>query len=185
PLAQGIQRSRNLIEQLLALAAAQSVSPCTETPVSVHGVFRRVLEDLLPLAEEKDIDIGVESVEDAQVVINELDLFILIKNLVDNAIRYTPAGGRVDLSVESAEQGVLIEIKDSGPGINPEEQALVFDPFYRSLGSGESGSGLGLSIVSAIANRNDASVTLKFLDETNQKGLRVSVLFNCAKSLAD
>ncbi|MHC3822915.1 ATP-binding protein [Pseudomonas sp. G3-19] len=185
PLAQGIQRSRNLIEQLLALAAAQSVSPCTETPVSVHGVFRRVLEDLLPLAEEKDIDLGVESVEDAQVVINELDLFILIKNLVDNAIRYTPAGGRVDLSVESAEQGVLIEIKDSGPGINPEEQTLVFDPFYRSLGSGESGSGLGLSIVSAIANRNDASVTLKFLDETNQKGLRVSVLFNCAKSLAD
>lgn len=185
PLAQGIQRSRNLIEQLLALAAAQSVPPCAETPVSVHGVFRRVLEDLLPLAEEKDIDIGVESVEDAQVVINELDLFILIKNLVDNAIRYTPAGGRVDLSVESVELGVLIEIKDSGPGINPKEQALVFDPFYRSLGSGESGSGLGLSIVSAIAIRNDARVTLKFLDETNQKGLRVSVLFNCAKSLAN
>lgn len=175
PLAQGIERSRKLIEQLLALAAAQSVTQRAETAVSVHALFRRVLEDLLPLAENKGIDIGVESVEDVQVVINELDLFILVKNLVDNAIRYTPAGGRVDLSVEPAEQGVLIEIKDSGPGISAEEQELVFDPFYRSLGTGEAGSGLGLSIVSTIASRNDASVTLNFLDELSQKGLRVTV----------
>ncbi|QTD35845.1 ATP-binding protein [Pseudomonas fluorescens] len=178
PLAQGIERSRNLIEQLLALAAAQSITQRTETAVSVHATFRRVLEDLLPLAENKGIDIGVESVEDVQVVISELDLFILIKNLVDNAIRYTPAGGRVDLSVEPTEQGVLIEIKDSGPGIGAEEQALVFDPFYRSLGTGEAGSGLGLSIVCAIANRNDTSVMLGFSDELNQKGLLVSVRLN-------
>jgi two-component system OmpR family sensor kinase len=138
-------------------------------------VFRRVLEDLLPLAENKGIDIGVESVEDVQVVINELDLFILIKNLVDNAIRYTPEGGRVDLSVEPAEQGVLIEIRDSGPGISVEEQSLVFDPFYRSLGTGEAGSGLGLSIVTAIAERTGARVGLGFVDEVGQRGLRVSL----------
>ncbi|MFP3680593.1 ATP-binding protein [Pseudomonas sp. SIMBA_041] len=178
PLAQGIERSRKLIEQLLALAAAQSIAQRAEAAVSVHAVFRRVLEDLLPLADDKGIDIGVESVEDVQVVINELDLFILIKNVVDNAIRYTPAGGRVDLSVERTEQGALIEIKDSGPGIRAEEQALVFDPFYRSLGTGEAGSGLGLSIVSAIASRNDASVTLNYLDELSQKGLRVTVRLN-------
>lgn len=178
PLAQGIERSRKLIEQLLALAAAQSIAQRAEAAVSVHAVFRRVLEDLLPLADDKGIDIGVESVEDVQVVINELDLFILIKNVVDNAIRYTPAGGRVDLSVERTEQGALIEIKDSGPGIRAEEQALVFDPFYRSLGTGEAGSGLGLSIVSAIASRNDASVTLNYIDELSQKGLRVTVRLN-------
>lgn len=178
PLVQGIERSRKLIEQLLALAAAQSMAQRAEAAVSVHAVFRRVLEDLLPLADDKDIDIGVESVEDVQVVINELDLFILIKNLVDNAIRYTPAGGRVDLSVERTEQGALIEIKDSGPGIRAEEQALVFDPFYRSLGTGEAGSGLGLSIVSAIASRNDANVTLNYLDELSQKGLRVTLRLN-------
>lgn len=178
PLAQGIERSRKLIEQLLDLAAAQSIAQRTETVVSVHAIFRRVLEDLLPLAENKDIDIGVESVEDVKVVINELDLFVLIKNLVDNAIRYSPAGGRVDLNVEPVAQGVLIEIKDSGPGISTEEQALVFDPFYRSLGTGEAGSGLGLSIVCAIVNRNDASVTFGFSDEPNQKGLLVSVRLN-------
>lgn len=178
PLVQGIERSRNLIEQLLALAAAQSIAQRTETVVSVHAIFRRVLEDLLPLAENKDIDIGVESVEDVKVVINELDLFVLIKNLVDNAIRNSPAGGRVELNVEPVAQGVLIEIKDSGPGISTEEQALVFDPFYRSLGTGEAGSGPGLSIVCAIVNRNDASVTFGFSDEPNQKGLLVSVRLN-------
>ncbi|WP_460123718.1 ATP-binding protein [Pseudomonas sp. S2_C03] len=182
PLAQGIERSRMLIEQLLALAAAQSVAQRIETAVSVHAVFRRVLEDLLPLAEDKGIDIGVESVEDRRVVINELDLFILVKNLVDNAIRYTSTGGRVDLSVEPTDSGVLIEIKDSGPGISAEERALVFEPFYRNLGTGEAGSGLGLSIVAAIADRIGARVGLSFADEVKQGGLRVCVSLDVRRS---
>ncbi|WP_343045150.1 ATP-binding protein [Pseudomonas atagonensis] len=182
PLAQGIERSRKLIEQLLALAAAQSIEPRTEDAVSVHQVFRRVLEDLLPLAEDKGIDIGVESVEDVQIVINELDLFIVVKNLVDNAIRYTPAGGQVDLSVARARKGVVIEVKDLGPGISAEEQALVFDAFYRSLGSGEAGFGLGLSIVSAIADRCGATVELRFTDEVNRRGLRVCLWFKTSEA---
>jgi two-component system OmpR family sensor kinase len=181
PLAQGIERSRKLIEQLLALAAAQSATQRVEAAISVHTVFRRVLEDLLPLAENKGIDIGVESVEDVQVVINELDLFVLVKNLLDNAIRYTPPGGRVDLSVELAEQCVIIEIEDSGPGISVEEQPLVFDPFYRNLGTGEAGSGLGLSIVAAIADRIGARVGLSFSDEVKQSGLRASVFLKIHK----
>jgi two-component system OmpR family sensor kinase len=181
PLAQGIERSRKLIEQLLALAAAQSATQRIEAAISVHTVFRRVLEDLLPLAENKGIDIGVESVEDVQVVINELDLFVLVKNLLDNAIRYTPPGGRVDLSVELAEQCVIIEIEDSGPGISVEEQPLVFDPFYRNLGTGEAGSGLGLSIVAAIADRIGARVGLSFSDEVKQSGLRASVFLKIHK----
>ncbi|MGH8387718.1 MAG: ATP-binding protein [Pseudomonas sp.] len=180
-LAQGIERSRKLMEQLLTLAAAQSDAQRSETAVSVHEVFRRTLEDLLPLAENKGIDIGVQSTEDVQVVINELDLFVLVKNLVDNAIRYTPSGGRVDLRVELAQQDVIIEIEDSGPGISVEEQSLVFDPFYRNLSTGEAGSGLGLSIVAAIAERIGARVGLSFSDEVKQSGLRVSVLLKIRK----
>lgn len=90
PLSQGIERGRKLIDQLLTLAAAQSNSDRPQTTVSIREVYRRVLEDLLPLAERKGIDMGVESLEDAQVTLNEMDLFILVKNLVDNAIRYTP-----------------------------------------------------------------------------------------------
>lgn len=175
PLSRGIERSRKLIDQLLALAAAQSNTERPQTAVSVHEVYRRVLEDLLPLAEHKNIDIGVESIEDVQLVINEMDLLILIKNLADNAIRYTPCGGRVDLSVERAQETVTLQVKDSGPGITADEQMRVFDPFYRSVGTEEAGSGLGLSIVRAIAERTGARVRLSFSDETNKSGLCVSI----------
>lgn len=175
PLSRGIERSRKLIDQLLALAAAQSNAERPQTTVSVHEVYRRVLEDLLPLAERKNIDIGVESTQDVQLVINEMDLLILVKNLVDNAIRYTPCGGRVDLSVELAQETVILQVKDSGPGITADEQMRVFDPFYRSVGSEEAGSGLGLSIVKAIAERISARVRLGYSDETTRRGLCASI----------
>jgi len=175
PLSRGISRGRKLIDQLLSLAAAQSTSERAQTRLSVHELYRQVLEDLLPLAERKQIDIGVDSLQDVHVVFNELDLFTLVKNLVDNAIRYTPAGGRIDLSVEATPSAVHLQIKDSGPGIAAEEQARVFDPFYRSLGTDEAGSGLGLSIVKAIAERTGARVELAFSDPAAQRGLCVLV----------
>lgn len=181
PLTQGIERSRKLIDQLLALATAQSNAERSQVSVSVHDIYRRVLEDLLPLAERRHIDIGVESFEDVQVVGNEVDLLILVRNLVDNAVRYTPVGGRVDLAVEMAGESVILEVKDSGPGISAEEQLLVFDPFYRSLGTDESGSGLGLAIVKAIADRMGARLRLSFSDEKNKSGLCVSVWLKRAR----
>jgi two-component system, OmpR family, sensor kinase len=175
PLRQGIERGRKLIDQLLSLALAQSLTGVPTSTVSVHQVYRQVLEDLLPLAELKHIDIGVDGAQDVQVVMNEVDLVTLVKNLVDNAIRYTPPGGRIDLSVATSEGMALLQIKDSGPGIAAEEQERVFDPFYRCLGSHEVGSGLGLSIVKAIAERTGARIHLGFTDELASKGLCVSV----------
>ena len=175
PLSRGIERGRQLIDQLLTLATAQSNADRPQTAVSVHEVYRRVLEDLLPLAERKHIDIGVESVEDVQVTLNETDLLILVRNLVDNAIRYTPHGGRIDLSVERVQEAATLQVKDSGPGITAEEQSRVFDPFYRCLGTDEAGSGLGLSIVKAIADRTGTRVRLSYADEMNKRGLCVSV----------
>ncbi|MFM9381002.1 ATP-binding protein [Pseudomonas sp. UV AK001] len=175
PLSRGIERSRNLIDQLLSLAAAQSSSNTAPSRVSVLHIYRRILEDLLPLADRKNIDIGVESSEDVQVSINETDLLILIRNLVDNAIRYTPPGGRIDLSVKREQAAVVLQVSDTGPGIAVEEQARVFDPFYRSLGTDESGSGLGLSIVKAIADRTGLKVDLGFTDVIERSGLCVTV----------
>ncbi|PCR95780.1 two-component sensor histidine kinase [Pseudomonas fluorescens] len=175
PLSRGIERSRNLIDQLLSLAAAQSNSSAAPSTVSVLHIYRRILEDLLPLADRKNIDIGVESSEDVQVSINETDLLILIRNLVDNAIRYTPPGGRIDLSVKREQATVVLQVSDTGPGIAVEEQARVFDPFYRSLGTDESGSGLGLSIVKAIADRTGLKVDLGFTDVNENSGLCVTV----------
>ncbi|MEO2217747.1 ATP-binding protein [Chromobacterium vaccinii] len=171
----GIARGRDLLDQLLALARAQSAVEPPLSPVSVLGVYRRVLEDLLPLAEAKHIDIGVEGERDARVWANELDLFALVRNLADNAIRYTPDGGRVDLAVGGEGGRTVLTIDDTGPGIPEEERERVFDPFYRSLGSGQQGAGLGLSIVRTIAERIGARVNLSFRDEAGQSGLRVSV----------
>ncbi|KPN90106.1 ATP-binding protein [Pseudomonas nunensis] len=181
PLRRGIERGRNLIDQLLNLAKAQSVSNLPASPVSAHDVYRQVLEDLLPLAEIKHLDIGVEGTQDVQVLINETDLLTLVKNLVDNAIRYTPEGGRIDLSVGMDQGMALLRIQDTGPGIALEERERVFDPFYRSLGTDEAGSGLGLSIVQAIAQRTGARVDLGFTDEVKHRGLSVSVWLRVAK----
>ncbi len=175
-LRQGIERGRNLLEQLLTLAKAQAVPSSPNSPVSVQHIYRRVLEDFMSLAEAKHIDIGVVGEQDAQVLVNEFDLMAVIKNLVDNAIRYTPEGGRVDLSVVSANGNAMLQIKDSGPGIPMGERERVFDPFYRTVGSNQPGSGLGLSIVKAISDRIGAEVRLTFSDEAKQSGLCVSVV---------
>ena len=172
----GIERGQNLLEQLLTLAKAQAAPGGPPSPVSVQHIYRRVLEDLMPLAETKHIDVGVEGEQDAQVLVNEFDLIAVVKNLVDNAIRYTPEGGRVDLSVSTADRNATLQIKDSGPGIPAGERERVFDPFYRALGSNQAGSGLGLSIVKTISDRIGAEVRLAFSDEAKRSGLCVSVV---------
>ncbi|MFJ2382965.1 ATP-binding protein [Pseudomonas protegens] len=176
-LRRGIERGRKLIDQLLGLASAQSAINGRVEPVSVHGVYRRVLEDLLPLAEDKAIDIGLEGGPDRQVLISQEDLLTLVKNLVDNAIRYTPQGGRVDLLVAQVQDEILLQVSDSGPGIAVAERERVFDPFHRGLGSDEVGSGLGLAIVKAIADRHAGRVWLDYSDQRTKRGLCVTVAF--------
>lgn len=175
-LHQGIERGRNLLNQLLALARVQSAPLAPNNSVSVLAIYRRVLEDLMPLAEAKHIDIGVMEGKDARVFFGELDLIAVIKNLVDNSIRYTPEGGRIDLCLTIRGTHAVLQIKDSGPGIPIMEQERVFDPFYRVLGNDEIGSGLGLSIVKTITDRVGAEVHLAFSDEQAKSGLCVTVV---------
>ena len=128
--------------------------------VAVLPVMRRVLEDLLPLADQKGLNLGIsaapgathdtEADEQIRVAADEMALYTLLRNLVDNAIRYTPAGGQIDLWVDRHGTEVVMAVQDNGPGIPAEERARVVDPFYRVLGTGESGSGLGLSIVDTL-----------------------------------
>ena len=174
-LHQGIERGRNLLNQLLALARVQSAPLTPNSSVSVLHIYRRVLEDLMPLAEAKHIDIGVIGEKDARVFVGELDLIAVIKNLVDNGIRYTPEGGRIDLGLTIKSPYAILQIKDSGPGIPIIEHEHVFDPFYRVLGNDEIGSGLGLSIVKTITDRIGAKLHLDFSDKETQSGLCVTV----------
>lgn len=166
----GIRRSRHLLEQLLLLARAQNArwvqgqaaATAASAPavVAVLPVMRRVLEDLLPLADQKGLNLGISAApgvthdaevdERIRVAADEMALYTLLRNLVDNAIRYTPAGGQIDLWVDQRGTEVVMAVQDDGPGIPAEERARVVDPFYRVLGTGESGSGLGLSIVDTL-----------------------------------
>lgn len=181
-LRHGIRRSITLLDQMLTLARAQRGLPTPTKAVSVQQVYRRVLEDLLPLAEAKGIDVGVVSNSDAQVFANEVDLITLVKNVVDNAIRYTPAGGRVDMSVSDSNDITTLVVEDNGPGIPEAERERVFDPFYRVLGSSEIGSGLGLSIVQTISARLGAIVRLGYASDQPKSGLRVKITFSRAKN---
>ncbi|MCF7532983.1 ATP-binding protein [Pseudomonas petrae] len=185
PLRRGIERGRKLIDQLLSLATAQSLTRSPTQMVSVRGVYRHVLEDLVSLAEARHLDIGIEGEQDVLVWMHEVDLLTLVKNLVDNAIRYTPPGGRVDLSVDIAGDRAKLQVSDSGPGIAVEERERVFDPFYRTLGTDQVGSGLGLSIVRTIVERAGATVHLNYTDELNCRGLCVTVWLPARVQYAD
>ncbi len=107
----------------------------------------------------------------------------MVKNLVDNAIRYTPESGRVDLSVETTGGTVTLTIADTGPGIPEEERVRVYDAFYRVLGTNETGSGLGLSIVKATSTRLGATVHLGYSDPQQKTGLRVQIVFSASARL--
>jgi len=102
-------------------------------------------------------------------------LTTLVTNLVDNAIRYTPAGGEIDVGVERRDGNVLLVVRDTGPGIPPAERALVFERFARGRDAAVPGSGLGLAIVRRIADRHGATVALD--DGPGGRGLAVTVTF--------
>jgi two-component system OmpR family sensor kinase len=177
-LRQAIARTRALLEQLLTLARVQDVAEAKTAPVALGPVFRQILEDLVPIAQARKLDIGVVGDAAAVVQTSEPELATMLKNLVDNAIRYTPPGGRIDLSVSVEHGATSIFIDDTGPGIPEAERERVFDRFYRVLGSGQSGSGLGLSIVQTIAARLGATVTLGNAPwPSGETGLRVAVVF--------
>ncbi|MFC5549093.1 ATP-binding protein [Massilia aerilata] len=175
-LSAGLSRTRILLDQLLALARTQESGDKQLTRVPLKKAILECLEDLVPLAEAKAIDLGMVGDADPLVAGRPMDIRILVKNLVDNAIRYTPPGGRVDISVADSDGHVVLDIDDTGAGIPAHERDRVFDPFYRVLGSGEIGSGLGLAITLSIANQIGAAISLTEKPDGTQ-GLRARVVF--------
>lgn len=181
-LTAGLGRTRVLLDQLLTLARIQEVAAPPARSVALDQAIREVLEDLVALAEEKNIDLGVVGAVDAQVAAQLIDLKVLVKNLVDNAIRYTPPGGRVDITVANLNGVVTLQVDDTGPGIALDERERVFDPFYRVLGNGEIGSGLGLAITRTVAEGMGASIELADA-RAPQTGLRALVRFGAARAV--
>jgi two-component system OmpR family sensor kinase len=178
----GIKRTGHLVEQLLVVSRIESgCRHDAHDAVALHGIVREVVIDLLPYAEMREVNLGVECLHETTVFGSKHHLGILIRNLIDNAIRYTPAGGRVDVTLRVVAQEAVLEIEDSGPGIAPEERERVFDRFYRCLQPQAAGSGLGLAIVKQVAELHGAHV---HLDQSPRlQGLTARVRFLQAAAL--
>ena len=158
---QSIQRNRHLLEQLLTHARAQgSETQRNLTDISLQAQFRRVLQELMPLVLNKQQDIGVAVENDLRIRADDTEIYTLIKTFTDNAIRYTPAGGRIDIGFSETPTTLTIWVEDDGPGIPAAERSRVTDAFYRILGTEQQGTGLGLSIADAIAKRYGGKLIL-------------------------
>ena len=188
-LNQGIDRAIRLVEQLLLLAREEAgtwqTGPGAER-VDLQTVVKLAVADVLPQARHKRIDLGLAENQPtlANFSVNgQVEaLRILLRNLLDNAVKYTPSGGQVDVSLQLDEGQAILAVEDSGPGIAADDRSRVFDRFFRASDVAlEAGSGLGLAIVKVIADRH--GVTLALDRSERLGGLKVNVRFPLAPPL--
>jgi two-component system sensor histidine kinase TctE len=182
-------RATHTVNQLLALARAESSgSAMARTSCDLAELTMSVVRDCVPHALEKRIDLGYEGeqpgAEGGQLQGNATLLKELIRNLVDNAINYTPSSAEkpgvitVRVLLDRFGKTLVLQVEDSGPGVPLAERELIFQPFYRALGTQADGSGLGLPIVMEIAHKHNATVSMEDTRPGhNPPGARFNVLF--------
>ena len=174
-LGAGIERAVRLVEQLLVLARSEpGVPPTEKQSLDLAEVVRQAVADTVPFALSREAE--VEFFADAPVRLHgdRVALAVLARNLLDNAVRYSPRGSRIEVRVNTEGGTPTLQVDDAGPGIPADERGRVFDRFYRHAGHDAEGTGLGLAIVKSVAAGHGATVDLS---ESPLGGLRVSVRF--------
>ena len=176
-LNQGIDRAIALVEQMLVLARqeAQAGQGQAARPVDLQALVRDGITAVLPQAQARGIDLGVLEGDPVVVPGHPDSLAVLLRNLLDNAIKYSPAQGQVDVGLRQQGGTASLVVEDSGPGIPEAERARVLDRFYRVPDAPARGSGLGLAIVKTIADQHGATLLLGVSERLG--GLRVEVRF--------
>jgi two-component system OmpR family sensor kinase len=178
-LKDGVKRASRLVQQLLALARLEPEA--AESPfasVALDALAQSVVEELAPLAAAKSVTLAATRVEPVDAKGNDDALRLLSGNLVDNAIRYAPAGGRVEVRAFRRGADAVLEVADDGPGIPADERARVFDRFYRVPGTDAPGSGLGLAIARQVADLHHGRIELD--DGLGGRGLTARVVLSAA-----
>jgi len=180
---EGVDRATHSVEQLLMLARAdaQQTKALMNAPVDLREIALGVVSSLSQQAFDRSIDLGVDLPGAVTVQGDATALHLMVGNLVDNAVRYTPMGGMVTVSAGSEQEEAWIEVRDDGVGVAVEEREKIFDRFHRGVGeqaAGAKGSGLGLSIVKRIIELHGARIVLG--DGLDGKGLGVRVTFAVA-----
>jgi two-component system sensor histidine kinase QseC len=174
---ESVDRSSHVVAQLLTLSRLGDEETLTDLkPVDLHKIAIEIIAYLAPNAFEKDVDIELASAPSDPIVLgSDTALGILIRNVVDNAIRYTPPHGEVKIEIIDTGADIILRVTDTGTGIPPELRERVFERFYRILGTKATGSGLGLAIVTQIAALHHASIQLR--TPPNGIGLQFDVAF--------
>jgi two-component system OmpR family sensor kinase len=173
----GMQRTKHLLEQLLALAR-QEAGPSGDAPVvPLDRVAKEVVADVFPDTVRKGIDLGFEIAEPVEIKAEPVMIATLIRNLIDNAVRFTPQGGRVDIGVYREGGDAVIQVEDTGPGIPLEDIDRIFEPFFRGSRTTDDGTGLGLSIVKRIVDRLGGTIALDNISSSASTGLRATIRF--------
>jgi two-component system OmpR family sensor kinase len=174
----GVDRASRLVEQLLALARQDPLSRAPDlTVVSLPSCAEQAASDVAALAASRHIELRHGALAQADILGDAESLRIMVRNLLDNAVRHAPEYGTVQIDLAIQNSVVALTVQDSGAGIPASERARVFDRFYRISGTSSSGSGLGLAIVKAIADRHAATVEL---NDAPLGGLTVKVTFPLA-----
>lgn len=171
-LKSGMSRTRHLLDQLLALARQDLASPEVEETVHLEQIAKAVVADLLAEASDRNVDLGFTMAEHVSVSADPVAMASVVRNLVENAVRYTPDGGRVDVGVYRESGQAVLQIEDSGPGVPPQDIERILEPFYRGRRPTGDGSGLGLSIVKRVVDSYGGSIEFENLT-AGQTGLRV------------
>ena len=172
---EGCDRAARLVDQLLTLARVEPDATRPTGSADLPVLARQVVAELVPFALDKDVEVEVRGSETLLLEGHADLLCVLLRNLVDNAIRYSPPGCAVSVDIDRAGDDARLVVSDQGPGITPDERARIGQRFYRVVGTGETGSGLGLSIVRRIVEIHGAQ--LRFEEGENERGLRVVVEF--------
>jgi two-component system OmpR family sensor kinase/two-component system sensor histidine kinase QseC len=173
-IGEGIGRASRLVEQLLALARSEPDAVLPVERVDLAAAARQAIDDTTPFADSRSVSIALIAHGGACVKGDPVALNLLVRNLVDNAVRYSPTASRVEVRVRQQSGEVVLEVDDAGPGIPDAERERVFDRFYRRADAAGAGSGLGLAIVRSVASAHAATVRL---GPSTLGGLSVSVSF--------
>lgn len=171
----GCDRTTRLVEQLLTLARLDRGEQGSRVPCRLRATAADVIAEIAPLARDAAVGVALAEGDDIEIAAVPDLLHVLLRNLVDNAVRYSPRGTAVRVAIGREAHRPFISVTDEGPGIPPAERDKVLERFYRGLGTGKPGAGLGLSIVKRICELHGAELRLE--PGEHDKGLRATILF--------
>lgn len=177
-LRRGIARASHLVSQLLTLARQEPDAQRPFERLDFTALVRQVVGEFAPFANSKNVDLGMGANQSEFLNGDKEALRILVGNLLDNAIRYTPEGGKVDVSLDKDGSNLVLSVKDTGSGIPTEDRERIFERFYRIAGNGVQGSGLGLAIVKQIVQKHGAEIEV--VTAGNEAGAIFNIRFSSA-----